>query len=296
MPSSASPATATPSCARGPWRSTPSAGRAWPSPLAPCVASWARSPSTTAASRCSCFRTASWRTTARTCARSRPRHGWRTHPSTSSTCAASSPRRPSSRRRWSGVPLPDPHDHSRWVSRTRCCPPRARDPRRRHRRSHHPQQNDLAGGLERIADESSVYYLLGFYPPAGKAAQDWRKLRVKVNRHGLTVRARRGYTLRSEPDRWIVPRRRRAAARGGSDRRPRPRFRAGCHRHPAARHGLRARAAAEGHDPRGRRHGARRDRLAYRTRAQAHGPGGGERAPLRGATTAAASVTTTSST
>jgi VWFA-related protein len=58
--------------------------------------------------------------------------------------------------------------------------------------------NDLAGGLGRIAAESRVFYLLGFYPPEGKAAGEWRKLRVEVKRPGLTVRARKGYTIRSE--------------------------------------------------------------------------------------------------
>jgi VWFA-related protein len=52
--------------------------------------------------------------------------------------------------------------------------------------------NDLASGLERMALDSSVYYLLGYEPdrpPDGK----WRKLRVKVQREGVTVRAWSGY-------------------------------------------------------------------------------------------------------
>ena len=57
--------------------------------------------------------------------------------------------------------------------------------------------NDLAAGADRIADESRVFYLLGFYPPAGKSTRDWRKLRVEVKRPGLTVRARGGYMLRA---------------------------------------------------------------------------------------------------
>ncbi|HXB55935.1 MAG TPA: VWA domain-containing protein [Vicinamibacteria bacterium] len=56
--------------------------------------------------------------------------------------------------------------------------------------------NDLAGGADRIAEESRVFYLLGFYPPEGKSTRAWRKLRVEVKRSGLKVRARRGYTLR----------------------------------------------------------------------------------------------------
>jgi VWFA-related protein len=58
--------------------------------------------------------------------------------------------------------------------------------------------NDLAGGFGRIARESRVFYLLGFYPPEGKAVRKWRKVRVQVTRPGLTVRARRGYTLGRE--------------------------------------------------------------------------------------------------
>jgi VWFA-related protein len=57
--------------------------------------------------------------------------------------------------------------------------------------------NDLAAGADRIANESRVFYLLGFYPPERKSTREWRKLRVEVKRPGLTVRARRGYTLRA---------------------------------------------------------------------------------------------------
>lgn len=52
--------------------------------------------------------------------------------------------------------------------------------------------NDLAGGLGRVTDDSSSYYLLGYQParaPDGK----WHKIEVKVARPGVKVRARRGY-------------------------------------------------------------------------------------------------------
>jgi VWFA-related protein len=57
--------------------------------------------------------------------------------------------------------------------------------------------NDLAAGAERIAAESRVFYLLGVQPLPGKSDRSWRKLRVEVNKAGLKVRARRGYTLAS---------------------------------------------------------------------------------------------------
>ncbi|HEV7498909.1 MAG TPA: VWA domain-containing protein, partial [Vicinamibacteria bacterium] len=52
--------------------------------------------------------------------------------------------------------------------------------------------NDLAGGLARVTDESSVYYLLG-YQPDRPLAGGWRRLEVQVTRPGLKVRARPGY-------------------------------------------------------------------------------------------------------
>jgi VWFA-related protein len=55
--------------------------------------------------------------------------------------------------------------------------------------------NDLAAATERIAAESRTFYLLGFRPPAGKPADAWRKLRVRVNKSGLTTRGRSGYRL-----------------------------------------------------------------------------------------------------
>jgi VWFA-related protein len=58
--------------------------------------------------------------------------------------------------------------------------------------------NDLVGGLQRLADESSAYYLLGYQsdrPRDGK----WRKLEVRVSRPGCTVRARRGFSTSATP-------------------------------------------------------------------------------------------------
>src|SRR6185295_5196519 len=73
--------------------------------------------------------------------------------------------------------------------------------------------NDLGGGAVRVAEESRVYYLLGFAPPEGKGPRDWRKLQVGVTRPGLKVRARKGYTLRTTAEIVAAAEARLAAAR-----------------------------------------------------------------------------------
>ena len=55
------------------------------------------------------------------------------------------------------------------------------------------QTNDLVAGLERVADESRVTYLLGYEPTNAKRDGRYRKLKVEVLRPGLEVRARAGY-------------------------------------------------------------------------------------------------------
>ena len=53
--------------------------------------------------------------------------------------------------------------------------------------------NDLAGGLHRIVDDTSAYYLLGYYSPTMKMDGAYHKIDVRMKRAGLTVKARRGY-------------------------------------------------------------------------------------------------------
>jgi VWFA-related protein len=54
--------------------------------------------------------------------------------------------------------------------------------------------NDLQGGLERIADDVSAYYLIGYEPPEGPRTQkELRRIEVRVAVPGVDVRHRKGY-------------------------------------------------------------------------------------------------------
>ncbi len=53
--------------------------------------------------------------------------------------------------------------------------------------------NDLAGAIRRAIDDSSSTYLLGYYPDHNKWNGEFREIKVKVNRPGMEVRARKGY-------------------------------------------------------------------------------------------------------
>jgi VWFA-related protein len=53
--------------------------------------------------------------------------------------------------------------------------------------------NDIDKGLRRMADDLTSYYLLGYYSTNTKFDGRFRQIRVKVERPGVDVRARRGY-------------------------------------------------------------------------------------------------------
>jgi VWFA-related protein len=53
--------------------------------------------------------------------------------------------------------------------------------------------NDLAKGIQRIADETRIYYLLGYNPTNTVRDGRFRKIKVEVARKGVEVRARKGY-------------------------------------------------------------------------------------------------------
>ncbi len=60
--------------------------------------------------------------------------------------------------------------------------------------------NDFASAFNRIRDENSTYYVLGYYPTNDRFDGRFRKIQVRVNKPGLQVRARKGYVaLRNKP-------------------------------------------------------------------------------------------------
>jgi VWFA-related protein len=62
-------------------------------------------------------------------------------------------------------------------------------------------RNDLAGGLKQILRDSSAYYLLGYNSTLTAADGRFHEIKVKVNRPGVQVRARKGYWAPTEEDR-----------------------------------------------------------------------------------------------
>jgi hypothetical protein len=53
--------------------------------------------------------------------------------------------------------------------------------------------NDLAGGLRKIVDDVSAYYVIGYTSTNAKADGSYRRIEVKIDRPKVRVRARRGY-------------------------------------------------------------------------------------------------------
>ncbi|HEY4836963.1 MAG TPA: VWA domain-containing protein [Candidatus Acidoferrales bacterium] len=53
--------------------------------------------------------------------------------------------------------------------------------------------NDFAGVIRKVIDDSASTYILGYYPDHNKWNGEFREIKVRVNRPGLEVRARKGY-------------------------------------------------------------------------------------------------------
>ncbi|MBV8207407.1 MAG: VWA domain-containing protein [Acidobacteria bacterium] len=58
--------------------------------------------------------------------------------------------------------------------------------------------NDLEKAFEHASDDSSSYYLLGYYRQPGDNKPGWRRLKVKVTKPGLSVRTRSGYFVNAQ--------------------------------------------------------------------------------------------------
>jgi VWFA-related protein len=69
--------------------------------------------------------------------------------------------------------------------------------------------NDLNKGIQRIADESRMYYLIGYNPTNTARDGKFRKIQLKLapgdNRKGLQVRARKGYYAPSDGKTAFTP-------------------------------------------------------------------------------------------
>jgi len=61
-------------------------------------------------------------------------------------------------------------------------------------------QNDFDRALKRIDAETSDYYVLGYYSTNPDPTRRHRAIQVKVNRDGVNVWARKGYSLRTPAD------------------------------------------------------------------------------------------------
>jgi VWFA-related protein len=61
--------------------------------------------------------------------------------------------------------------------------------------------NDMLSGLQRIADDTSTYYVAGYAPALQKLDGSMRNIEVKSKRDGLQVRARKAYLATPLPPR-----------------------------------------------------------------------------------------------
>ena len=75
------------------------------------------------------------------------------------------------------------------------------------------RSNDIAGGLRRIAEDNSRYYMLGYITEPARAPGKFRTIDVRVKRPGLKVRARRGYM---PPDPKAAAKKRAAEVKAGT--------------------------------------------------------------------------------
>lgn len=65
--------------------------------------------------------------------------------------------------------------------------------------------NNIDGGFERIRQDNSRYYVLGYYPAERAAEGTYRRIVVRVKRPGLQVQARQGYRVPPRPAAAAAP-------------------------------------------------------------------------------------------
>jgi VWFA-related protein len=61
--------------------------------------------------------------------------------------------------------------------------------------------NDLTGAMRRAIDDGQLMYVLGYYPSHERWNNQFREIKVQVNRRGADVRHRRGYVATPTPSR-----------------------------------------------------------------------------------------------
>jgi VWFA-related protein len=66
-------------------------------------------------------------------------------------------------------------------------------------------RNDTSAVFDRIVRDNSSYYVLAYYPEIDKADGKFHRIEVRVNRPGLSVRARRGYAAPDAKQRPTSP-------------------------------------------------------------------------------------------
>jgi VWFA-related protein len=65
--------------------------------------------------------------------------------------------------------------------------------------------NDVAGGLAKVVNDVSAYYLLGYYSTNTKFDGRYRRIQVKTAQQGVTIKARRGYLAPNEANAKAAP-------------------------------------------------------------------------------------------
>jgi VWFA-related protein len=92
-------------------------------------------------------------------------------------------------------PLPDPFAHGQWLHAETNATFEAFAKATAGRA--YINRNDVGQAIRQAADDSSSYYLLGYYLHGENKSEGWRRLKVKVHRDGVHVLARTGFFLKS---------------------------------------------------------------------------------------------------